>query len=124
LQEGAAGERDQAHGIPIQLINKVTDRKFRALQPIRFHVRGRHAAGGIHREDDVIAAAFGLFPAVAGLRFRQRHEQQSHRCRKQRAPYAAPRHRDRLGQLLSQVRRDELGQRGTLACIVAPPDPE
>ena len=104
LQEGAARECDQAHGIPVQLIHEVTDRKLRALQPVGFHVRGRHAAGGVHREDDVIAAAFGLFPAIAGLRLRQRHEQQSHRRRKQRAPRPASSHRDRLRQLLAQVR--------------------
>ena len=120
-QEGAARERDDAHGIAVELPGKVVDRQLCPRQAVGLHVGRGHAARGVDREHDVVSPPRDLFPSIPDQRSRQREEQAGHGSEVQAAPRSPTRYRDRTGQLQPQMCRDELFQGGLLAAIVAVP---
>ncbi len=123
-QEGAARKGHQSHRIPVQLVGKAINREFGSCEPIGLHIRRRHAARRIHRENDFVAAPADLFPAVSHERSRQCKKQRSQCRRQQRALRAAAPDGYRLRELYAQVRRDESCERSMLTSIVAAPQPE
>ena len=124
MQERTSGERHQAHGVAVQALDEVVDRQFRARKPIRLHIRRQHASRSVDGEDDVVAAPLHLFPMETGLRLGERDEQKCNRCREQTAFQAPAPGGHGARELRAEVRRDERGERLSLARIVSSPGPK
>ncbi len=88
-KERRAGKDDQADGIAIQPLCEIVDGEFGTGEPVGLHVGRVHAARGVHREHEVVAAAVGLFPAISPLGAGECGEQQRH-ARQVQAPARAP----------------------------------
>ena len=124
MQKRIARERDQPHGVAVQLRHEVGDRELGARKSIGFHIGGQHAARCVDGENDVVTAARDLFPTIAGLRTCQGDEHQGKCPQQQAALDAASCRRDRQRQLRAQVGRDELDQRCLLLRVITPPHPK
>src|SRR5207237_5896135 len=65
LDEGAAGEGDEAGAVAPELRQQVLDGELRAAEAVRLHVAREHAARGVERDDEIDALAVHLLPAEA-----------------------------------------------------------
>ena len=122
-QKGGAGKCHDPHRIAIQFLGEIIDRQLSAGEPIGLHIGCQHAARGVDRENDVVAAAAHHFPVESHLRTGERNEQANQRAEEQAALQAPPADRYRPGQLIAQVWRYELGKRCALARVIAAPQP-
>ena len=67
LEEGVAGEGDEADAVAVELIEEVSDAPFGLLEAVGFEVGGEHAVGGVEGDEDVEGALANGFPFVSPL---------------------------------------------------------
>ena len=71
LHKRAAGKRDQTDAIALQLVDQILGREFDALEPVRLHVVGKHAARSIDREKEIEPFALHILKRVTPARLGQ-----------------------------------------------------
>ena len=83
LDEGAAGERDEAHATVTLPADKIQHREFRALHPARQNIAGQHAARTVEDKHDIFADKGIAVGYDAPLRSRERKAGQRDSCEQQ-----------------------------------------
>ena len=78
LQEGAAGEGDQAEAVGLGALHQVQRGQLGARQAVGRDVLRQHALRGVNGDDDVQPALLDFLPVKAPLRPRQRQDQADH----------------------------------------------
>ena len=121
LQKGGAGEGDQAKPVALGQAHQVEHGELGPLDPVGTLIRGQHASGGVHPDEDVEAAHFRHLPFVVVLGPGQGEHEQGGDDQQQAELGQATAMGEAKRELIGELGVDELGQK---PCTPPPCPPE
>ncbi len=121
LQEGAAGEGDQAQAVGFGALHQIERGELGPGEAVRRDVRRQHAFRGVNRHNDVQPPLLDLLPVEPPLRPSQGQEKTGHRRNEAGRANLLARRGDANGQPRQQARLDELREQ-LLPLATGPPE--
>ena len=90
-RKALAGKCDQADAIALQLVEQILGGELDALEAIRLHIIGKHAARDIDREEQIEPFAFYFIVGITPARPRQTNDDEREDEKEENETHDAPR---------------------------------
>ena len=89
-RKALAGKCDQTDAIALQLVEQILGGQLDALEAIRLHIIGKHAARDVDREEEIEPFAFYFIKGIAPARPRQTNDDEGEDEKEEDETHDAP----------------------------------